>query len=436
MKEKNGSEEIFILPSSTAALRDVAIIQVVATDNTDSAFIPKLKLSAYYNASGTTTEREGFAVEGGASATKIGFFGATCVVKPVLSTVAALGVSLAALGLFSGTLASDYTIIQDNGTPLTQRPYLNFIAGSNITLTIADNSGSTRTDVTIAASSSGGSYPPATCQGRLTLTTAVPVTTSDVTAATTLYFTPYIGNLIGTYSGSAWSTGTFTEKSISLSGLTANLPYDVFIVDSTYALELVAWSTATARATALTLQDGIEVKTGALTRRYLGTILITSTTGQCSDSLLFRGVWNRYNQLERELLVTDATDTWNYATATWRSWNNSTSNRVNFVIGISENIMHFDAYGASNQGTGHKGYMGIGLDSTSANSGRVTTQAYLSTSGQNTNSFIGALYKGYPGIGAHYLQLLEYAGIGTVTFIGDDGGTGLMLSGGSGWLLG
>lgn len=339
MKEKNGSEEIFILPSSTAALRDVAIIQTVATDNTDSAFIPKLKLSAYYNAAGTPTEREGFAVEGGASATKIGFFGATCVVKPTLSTVAALGVSLVALGLFSGTLTSDYTIIQDNGTPLTQRPYLNFIAGSNVALTIADDAGNTRTNITIAASGSGGTYPPATCQGRLTLTTGVPVTISDVTAATTLYFTPYKGNLIGTYSGSAWSTGTFTEKSITLASLTANLPYDVFIVDSTYALELVAWTNNTTRATALVLQDGIEVKSGATTRRYLGTICITGTTGQCEDSLAKRFVWNRYNRVTRAMLARTATTTWTYSTIAYRQANADAAYQLAMIAGLQEDTV-------------------------------------------------------------------------------------------------
>src|SRR6185436_20201338 len=139
--------------------------------------------------------------------------------------------------------------------------------------------------VTLARLSDVGGNNPSTCEGRLTLTTGVPVTTSDVTAAPTLYFTPYMGSRVGTYSGSAWSVSTFTEKSITLASLTASLPYDVFIVDSTLALELLAWTNTTTRATALTLQDGIEVKSGATTRRYLGTICITASTGQCEESV-------------------------------------------------------------------------------------------------------------------------------------------------------
>ncbi|MFA5458174.1 MAG: LamG domain-containing protein, partial [Synergistaceae bacterium] len=97
------------------------------------------------------------------------------------------------------------------------------------------------------------------CQGRLTLTTGVPVTTSDVTAATTLYFTPYNGNLVGLYSGASWSVSAFSELSLSLSGYTANKNYDIWIYDNagTLTLDSTIWTDDTTRATALTTQDGI-----------------------------------------------------------------------------------------------------------------------------------------------------------------------------------
>lgn len=60
------------------------------------------------------------------------------------------------------------------------------------------------------------------CQGRLTLTSGTPVTTSDVTAASTLYFTPYGGNKITLYTGVYWQPFTFTERSLALSGLTSD----------------------------------------------------------------------------------------------------------------------------------------------------------------------------------------------------------------------
>lgn len=40
--------------------------------------------------------------------------------------------------------------------------------------------------------------------GRLTLTTGTPITTSDVTASTSVYFTPYKGNRIALFNGCSW----------------------------------------------------------------------------------------------------------------------------------------------------------------------------------------------------------------------------------------
>lgn len=100
--------------------------------------------------------------------------------------------------------------------------------------------------------------------GRLTLTTAVPVTTADVSAAVTAYYTPYKGNRIALCNAQAWNTRTFSEITISLVGLTASKPYDIFAFDSsgTVAIETLVWTNTTTRATALALQDGVLSKAG------------------------------------------------------------------------------------------------------------------------------------------------------------------------------
>jgi len=174
----------------------------------------------------------------------------------------------------------------------------------------------------------------AICQGRLTLESGVPVSTTNQTAKTTLYFTPYLGNLIGIYSGTAWSVGAFTEKSLSLSGLTASTNYDIFIYDNsgTLTLEALAWTDATTRATALTTQDGIYVKSGDATRRYLGTIRTTASAGQCEDSVTSRFVWNCYNKTERRL-VKSSSSAHTYNSATLRYWNNDSTQYVGMVSG-------------------------------------------------------------------------------------------------------
>jgi hypothetical protein len=59
-------------------------------------------------------------------------------------------------GSGSGTY---YQTIRDAGTPLTQRGKLNFIEGTNVTLTITDDAGNDETEITIAASAGGAGAP-------------------------------------------------------------------------------------------------------------------------------------------------------------------------------------------------------------------------------------------------------------------------------------
>lgn len=55
---------------------------------------------------------------------------------------------------------------------------------------------------------------PSICQGRLTLTSGTPVTTSDVTAATTIYFTPYKGNRIALCGGTNFEGFKYPSKEV------------------------------------------------------------------------------------------------------------------------------------------------------------------------------------------------------------------------------
>ena len=181
------------------------------------------------------------------------------------------------------------------------------------------------------------------CQGRLTLTTGVPVTTADVTAAATLYFTPYKGNAVGLFDGTYWDILAFSELSLDISGYTASKLYDIWIYNNagTPTLDSTVWTNATTRATALTTQDGIYVKTGAVDRRYLGTIYINSSGGQTDDSLDKRNVWNYYNRAWRRFYKQEATShTYNSTTA--RYWNNSAANLFQYVIGVVEDAVHWD----------------------------------------------------------------------------------------------
>lgn len=260
--------------------------------------------------------------------------------------------------------------------------------------------------------------------GRLTLTTGVPVTTSDVTGATTVYYTPYIGNQIGLYTGSAWVSYTFSELSLALGTLTSGLPYDVFLDynGGTPQLAMTAWTNDTTRATALTTQDGVYVKNGDTEQRYLGTFYTTSTT-TTEDSLAQRYLWNMYNRINRPMKVVDATASWNYTTLTWRQARATTTNELRFVRGLNEDEVHATlTQNVSNTNAGVGVYGAIGLDSTTTPATDSTILSATVPTAGGRQSIINN-YHGFPGLGRHRLVWLEQSiATGTTTWDGENSG--------------
>src|SRR5262245_1604420 len=259
--------------------------------------------------------------------------------------------------------------------------------------------------------------------GRLTLSSGVPVTTSDVTAATTLYFTPFTGNQIALFDGvSVWTTSTFTDLSIQVPG-TGTTMYDVFVYDnaSVPTLELQTWINDTTRNIAIVLQDGVYVKSSDTTRRYVGSFRTTGTVGQTEDSIIKRYLWNYYNRMLRLMRVIETTDTWNYSIAAFRQVNANAANQLDFVVGVSEDIVSARcACRAVNSAAVNVLIgQGIGLDSTTVNSAVIMppgTSAHAAVLGTPQ-----AWYEGFPGVGRHLLVWLERgAGVNTQTWQGDN----------------
>lgn len=259
------------------------------------------------------------------------------------------------------------------------------------------------------------------CNGRLTTESGVPVSTSDRTSQGTLYFTPYNGNRISIYDGTRWKLYTFTEKSLSLT-LTSGKNYDVFIYDNsgTLTLELsAAWTNDTTRADALTTQDGVTVKSGATTRRWLGTIRASGTNvtedsagGSTSQVGGKRFVWNAFNQIRRHMGLIDGTDNWTYGSSTWRQWNNTAANKVEYVTG--DIATPVDSVFVGSGSVGNYVNLAIGVDSTSSPSGHYALA--------NSSSWVPlmATYRGTPGLGYHYLCPLERATFAISAYFGGD----------------
>lgn len=257
------------------------------------------------------------------------------------------------------------------------------------------------------------------CQGRLTLTSGTAVTTSDVTAAATLYFTPFKGNRIALYDGADWTVFAFTERSIAVPAVATQM-YDVFVYNNAgvLTLELTAWTNDTTRATALTLQDGVYVKTGATTRRYLGSFR-TVASGQTEDSLTKRFVWNYYNRVERPLRRLESTSSWTYTSATWRQANAAAANQVEVVIGVAEVTVDVRILALAQNAVGITVHVAVGEDTTAGPTTGNIGMASATIGSSPTIAQITAVFRKMPAVGYHYYAWLEKSTVsGTTTWGG------------------
>lgn len=263
---------------------------------------------------------------------------------------------------------------------------------------------------------------------RLTGVTATPVMTADSTALSTIYLTPYTGNMIALYNGASWDLITSVEVSLAVTGRTTDLPFDIFGYNNAgvVTLEFLNWTNATSRATGLTRQDGVWTKTGDATRRYLGTCRPRSattfhwvTTGTDLPTKL--DIWNVSNRVFVDFTLKATTDTWTYTTATWRQAQASVNYQVDMVAGIQESTFHATIVSTSinsaASGTNVPRGVSMGLDSTTTPSG-----IFGSTGDPSTVMHSGS-YTVLMAIGRHFVAWLEYStALSTTTWHGDNGG--------------
>lgn len=316
---------------------------------------------------------------------------------------------------------------------LSQSVNYKFVVKTSADATVytQDNVASTLSS-TVAATENG------VCDGRITLTSGTAVTTSDVTAATTVYFTPFKGNRCALYNGTTWSITSFSQVSLSLGSDTANTNYDLFLYLSsgTPTLERVAWSTDLVRAVGVTLQDGVYVKATDTSRRYLGTYRTTGSAGQTEDSAAKRFVWNYRHRVLRTLRVTEATDSWTYTTSAFRQVNNSTANQVALVVGMSEVAVNLRAVGLATNGAATPSVStGIGEDSTTTAVSGLLMQA--GTAQSTVVASPNAQVVRFVVAGYHYYAWLESSvAAGTTTWYGDSGTPSTIQTGLTGFIEG
>jgi hypothetical protein len=304
--------------------------------------------------------------------------------------------------------------------------------GNTRTWTAQDRSGTVALDIATSP------------QGRITLTTAVPVTTSDVTGATTVYYTPYSGNQVPIYNGSTFVMTAFAELSQATTDATkspaavaASKVYDLFVWSDSGTIRCTrgpAWTNDTTPGTGagtseLQMVSGIMTNKNAITNgpganlgTYVGTIR-SDASSQINDSVLLRCVANAYNDVERSLVVIDTTDSWTYTTATWRQVRASSANQF-IVVACQAPFYKMCEFGAqslaSGGGANARVAVGVGIDSSSTNSAQ--TMGGIAPSSAGLYGFISCAYKGYLAPGAHTVYWLEISeAAGTTTWVGDLG---------------
>lgn len=353
--------------------------------------------------------------------------------------------TLTGANLFSGAVEFDAGVQMDAAAVANSTMTLNGAVTANA---VAEFNADVKVDSTISVAIGPLTAP----GGRLTLTSGEPVLTSDVTAATTVYYAPHKHNMLSLYDGTRWVAQPFSEMSQTLADATkspaaaaASSLYDMFIWNDAGTLRLSrgpAWSSDTSRGTGagtteLERVNGVYLNKVAITNGpsaqrglYVGTISTSASGANGQLNMMFApaaaaggsanriDVWNCYNRVVVSSLCRDNTNSWSYTTNTLRSYNNSASNRVTVVRGLDED--HDSVTGVAYGATSSAGLIirsGIGVDSTSTFSG---------SPGRGTSNEIVALiseYEGLPGLGSHYFQILE-AGSGTQgTFYGDEGGS-------------
>lgn len=239
-------------------------------------------------------------------------------------------------GAAGGAPAAHATSHENGGTDEVDVATLGGFPGGTTTFLRADGTFAVPVDVLLGI-----------VNGRLTTESGVAISTTERTAQSTIYFTPYLGNQIALYDGANWHLETFAELSLALSGLTSGKNYDVYVDYNGGTPQLAlsaAWTNDTTRADALATQNGVLVKSGATDHRYVGTIRTTGTTttedshgGVTTQVGGKRFVWNLYHRVPRPLRVIDTANTWTYTGNSWQIANGATGplNCVEFVVGLS-----------------------------------------------------------------------------------------------------
>lgn len=293
--------------------------------------------------------------------------------------------------------------------------------------------------VTLTALAADLKIPYGEPSGRLTNLTGTPVQISSTAGATSVYWTPYNGDVAPFWNGSNWVFDEFVELSQALTDTTkspaaaaASSVYDIFLWKDTGGVKRIsrgpAWTSTIARGTGagttqLTLVNGYYCNQFAITNGpaagyglYLGTIATNSLatldyifgSAASGGGAAFLMVWNNFNRISTQTEVTDNGAPYTYTLTAPQTARNSNGNQVNFVAGQAIEPIYAQ-YGGNITPVSVAGAFGtLAIRSDTASVAKIGanctifTQAAIAYPGEATASAVIP-----PQLGVHYLQAAE-----------------------------
>ncbi len=201
------------------------------------------------------------------------------------------------------------------------------------------------------------------------------VQTGDVSAATTIFYSPFVGDTVPIWNGSTFIQTTFSEMTATLTaaGSAVSAIQDACVFSNNGVPTLAigpAWTTATigvgsrgtgagtaqisrlqgiwVNAVSITGYNGLSSFTiGANRCTYVGSISIDGTAGQVSAFRTFGqsrkfGVWNAYNRQAIVLKAGDSASSWSVGgSGSVRAWNGNTTDSATTFAGLPEEIVTY-----------------------------------------------------------------------------------------------
>lgn len=299
---------------------------------------------------------------------------------------------------------------------------------------------------------------PTPASGYLTLSSNAtnPILTNDSVAATTLYYTPYAGDIIGIPNGSTFSTYVFAQLTLALdtSLQATNGIYDVFgfvnsgnaaigfgpswavgggsVTAGSCARGTGAGSTQLSRllgtlvnTVSITLNNGATTySVGAMSAIYIGSVCVGSSAGQLTCHRTWGqsrrwDVWNAYNRLPLYLKAGDSTSQWSYLGA-FRASDGSTANSLTIFSGLPEEIYDLQFQQRVDDTDTGTFAIGIGFNSTSTFTGTVGEASNSNIVDPVLNWTINARYLAPPSLGINTITSLEFRDTSSGTFNGTE----------------